>query len=401
MALDSIRANKLKAGLTLLSIAIGVFAIMGSGSLVNSIDHTLNSELEKMGKTTFYIARMPSMNFGNRSWMKYMKRKPITYKQYKELVRLMTSTNLISTIVEGSQYVIKNGDLETDPNVPLVATDDKIFQIMDYELDEGRFFIESDLLNEKNVAVVGPDVLVKIFPNQNPIGKKIKILNKEFEVIGTAKSRGSMFGQSRDNYVMITSPIFLKYYSDDEESLRLMIKGNSNMSLDESIDEAIGHLRTIRNVKPGDENNFEVETNDAISDQFSGITGFLGGFGFLSGGFALIAAGIGIMNIMLVSVKERTREIGIRKALGARRSWILMQFIIETITLCQVGGLIGILLGIVSSLALGKLLGLTLAFPTQWVIFSLVICTILGLAAGAYPAWKAAKLDPIEALRYE
>jgi len=160
-------------------------------------------------------------------------------------------------------------------------------------------------------------------------------------------------------------------------------------------------MRLVRNLKPWEENDFEIETNESIKEQFSGLTKYLQWFGFISGGIALIAAGVGIMNIMLVSVKERTREIGVRKAVGAKRRWIMYQFIIEAITLCQVGGAIGIVVGVIAGGAFGLLIGGTFSIPVGWVVFSVIICTMLGVIFGAYPAWKAAKLDPIEALRYE
>jgi putative ABC transport system permease protein len=168
-----------------------------------------------------------------------------------------------------------------------------------------------------------------------------------------------------------------------------------------TIDEAIGILRGIRGDQPWELNSFELETNETISLQFASLTGYLSIFGFTTGIIALIAAGIGIMNIMLVTIKERTREIGLRKAVGAKRRWIMYQFIIETITLCQIGGALGIALGLVLSSLFGKLLGLTLVIPTDWILYSILICTFLGLIFGAYPAMKASRLDPIEALRYE
>ncbi len=211
-----------------------------------------------------------------------------------------------------------------------------------------------------------------------------------------------MFGQSQDNMVLIPITHLLNYFASFwESSVQIVLRARSRDVFTQAIDEAIGVMRLVRNLKPWEENDFEIETNESIKEQFSGLTKYLQWFGFISGGIALIAAGVGIMNIMLVSVKERTREIGVRKAVGAKRRWIMYQFIIEAITLCQVGGAIGIVVGVIAGGAFGLLIGGTFSIPVGWVVFSVIICTMLGVIFGAYPAWKAAKLDPIEALRYE
>jgi len=401
LALNSVREYKLRASLTLLSISIGVFAIMGAGTLVTSINSSVNSELDAMGENSFMIKRMPSIQMGN-SWHKYMRRKPITYSQYLEFKRQMALAEYVSAESYSTSHTIKTGNLSTDPDVLLVGADENYFINNNVEIAEGRAFTEEDLTLNRNVAIIGNDVVVKIFATMSPIGQRIRIKNQAYTIIGVLETKGAILGQSQDNKVVIPLPQFLKYYAYEwEESLNLSVKSPNKELLEPAMDEAIGLMRSIRNVKPWEENSFEVETNEVIKEQFASLTGFLSYFGFISGIIALIAAGVGIMNIMLVSVKERTREIGVRKAVGAKRYWILIQFIIETITLCQIGGVIGIILGIIGAWALGSLINITLSFPINWIILSISICTFLGVISGSYPAWKAAKLDPIEALRYE
>ena len=336
------------------------------------------------------------------SWRKYMKRKPITYTIAKELKNKLTLAEFVCSIGKSPGYKVRAGNFETDPDVVIVGSDENLLTVNNVSLKEGRPLTQEDVNMNRKVAIIGNDIVVKIFPNISPIGQRIAIKNQQFEVIGVIQPKGAILGQSQDNYIVIPITQFLTYYvSFWSESLTLTIKVLNEVPISDAMDETIGALRTIRNVKPWQENDFELETNESISEQFAGLTGFLSYFGFFCGGIALLAAGVGIMNIMLVSVKERTREIGIRKAVGAKRYWILLQFIIETITLCQIGGLIGILMGIVASAALGSLIGLKLFMPWDWVILSICICTLLGIVSGAYPAWRAAKLDPIDALRYE
>lgn len=401
LAFDSIRVNKLRATLTLLSISIGVFAIIGAGSLVTSINTAVSSEMEAMGESAFMIFKMPVIQTGH-TWRKYRNRKPITFSQVQDLKRQLKSTDRVCAISKSEGFTLQNGNFETDPDVNLVGTDENYFIMNNLPISDGRSITVEDINFNRNVVVIGNDIVVKCFPNEDPLGKEIKIKNQRYTVIGIQGIKGALLGQSQDNTAVIPVTQFLTYFADEwEESLIIQVQAKNMDLLSSTMDETIGILRSIRNVKPWEENSFELETNQSITEQFEGFTGFLSYFGLFSGAIALIAAGVGIMNIMLVSVKERTREIGIRKAVGAKKHWILFQFIIETITLCQVGGFFGIILGIGASFFLGSALGIKLTLPIDWIIISITICTFLGIVSGAYPAWRAAKLDPIDALRYE
>lgn len=401
LALDSVRANKLRVTLTLLSISIGVFAIIAAGSLATSINSAITVELESLGENSFLIYKMPHINFG-KDFRKYRKRKPITYTQYKDLKDDMLLASLVSCQSASSGFVIEAGNYETDPDVSLIGSDENFFILNNVNVIDGRPFTAEDVTFNHNVAVIGNDIVVKLFPGSSPIGKKINIKNQQFTVIGTLEEKGALIGQSQDNRIIIPITQFLKYYASQwEESLTIIVKSHNNETLVPAIDEAIGILRSARNIKPWEENSFELDTNESITQQFASLTGFLFLFGPLSGIIALFAAGIGIMNIMLVSVKERTKEIGIRKAVGAKRIWIVIQFLVETITLCQLGGLIGMLMGLIAGAGLGSLLGVSLVIPVFYIVGSIIICTLIGIIFGSYPAWKAAKLDPIDALRYE
>jgi putative ABC transport system permease protein len=291
---------------------------------------------------------------------------------------------------------------QTNPDVTLLGTDADYFITNKINVSEGRGFYDSDIENNRNVAIIGNDIAVLLFPNVEPLGKEIRIGKQNYLIIGILETKGAILGRSQDNIVVIPLTQFLKYYSDKwEESLDINVKTNDISNMEIAKDEAIGLLRGIRNVKPWESNTFEIETNESLSQQFESITGFLSIFGFASGIIALIAAGVGIMNIMLVTIKERTREIGIRKAVGAKKIWIMLQFIIETITLTQIGGFIGISMGMILTSFFSKMMGLQISLPLDWIIYSILICTILGVSFGAYPAFKAANLDPIDALRYE
>ncbi|GAB1372603.1 ABC transporter permease [Candidatus Kapaibacterium sp.] len=402
IALDSIRVNKLRASLTLLSISIGVFAIVIAMSLVRSIDSTVDSQLSSLGENTFYIFRVPKIQFGGNAWRMYRSRKIINFRQVEDFKKAMTTASAISASSKSAGQTVKYYDNETNPDVLLVGTDAEYFQTSNMNVVSGRAFYSSDIDLNRNIAVIGNDIAVLLFPGSDPINKEITIGKQKFTIVGLLETKGAILGNSQDNLVIIPLTQFLKYYSERwEESLDLQIKVANKSMIPIAMDEAIGIMRGIRNVQPWEMNSFEVETNESLSEQFQSITGFLSIFGFASGIIALLAAGIGIMNIMLVTIKERTREIGIRKAIGARKSYIMTQFITETVTLSQIGGLIGITLGLGLASFFGSVMGLTIALPIDWIIYSILICTILGVLFGAYPAWKAANLDPIDALRYE
>lgn len=400
-AFDSIRSNKLRTFLTLLSISIGVFALISAGTLISSLKSAVQNELENIGETTFWIQRQPKI-VTDRTWRKYRKRKPITYKNFKELKRMTESTPYLSAVAYSMESTIKFGNLSTDPDVYLIGADNNYFITNAIEVEYGRPISDVDVNSFRNVAVIGNDVVVKIFPNINPIGKEITIKNQQYAVVGILKPKGALLGQSQDNRVLIPITNFLRYFASEwESSVTISSKALNKGKFPQTIDEVIGNLRIIRNDKPWEENSFEVETNETITEQFGGFVNFLSIFGFLSGGFALIAAGVGIMNIMLVAVKERTREIGIRKAVGAKRRWILLQFIFEAFTLTQIGGIIGLIIGLSAGYFLSKVINLPLSFPWLWVFISVLACTLIAVGFGAYPAYRAANLNPIEALRYE
>lgn len=401
MAIDSIFAHKLRTFLTLLSVAIGVFAIMGSGSLVSSVDETVETEMANLGENSFRITRMPSVQTSRDSWRKYRKRERINYKQYTELREKIGSMAFVSVECSNGGMLIKYNDFNTDPDVELIGANDVYFNINDRDVPLGRALTEADIQFDRKVAVIGNDVKNKLFKQISPLNKEIKIGNQTYEVVGVLDEKGAILGQSQDNQVVIPITIFNKYYSSWWESLDIKIKAFNREGFDYVLDESIGALRVIRGDKPWEDSSFEIETNESLTQQFSGLTGYLSYFGLLAGFFALAAAGVGITNIMLVAIKERTREIGLRKALGAKRIWITLQFLVETMTITSIGGIIGMLLGYLMSALVSLIFGLKIIIPIDWILISFGITTVLGLISGLYPAFRAASLDPIESLRYE
>ena len=259
----------------------------------------------------------------------------------------------------------------------------------------------SDIKYSKDICLLGQDVQDKLFTGIDPIGQTIKVDNHNLKIVGNIEKAPSFFGRSMDNYIAIPITSYQSFYGKNKGSVEITVMANSKEDYDATIQAAIGYLRTIRKVEPGKDNDFDIFSNDSLIGQINDITGGVKIGAMAISLIALLAAGVGIMNIMLVSVTERTKEIGIRKAVGARKSNILIQFLIEAIILCLIGGFIGIVLGVGLGNIVGSFLNAKTAIPYDWVAIGLSLCVLVGVIFGTYPAYKASNLDPIEALRYE
>jgi putative ABC transport system permease protein len=406
MALASVRSHMLRSSLTLLSIGIGVFAIIASSGITGTLTQTLSSQLADLGENSMLIQRTPTLQFGG-NWRKYQSRPDLTPEIARGLRQQMTTTQLISVSNTSNGYTVETTADASNPDVAVIGIDDLYFQVNAVSLQQGRSFTEQEVTLGSNVAIIGTDLL-PLFNGTSPLGQRIKIRNQEFIVVGVLERKGGVLGQSQDNRVLLPLSIFIKYYSSRwDTSVDIAIKAYGKDAVSATFEEAVGIMRGLRDLKPWQENDFEIDLNEALAGQFNNLSAAIVVVAWVSGIGALLAAGIGIMNMMLVSVKERTREIGVRKALGAKRRWITRQFLIESITLCQLGGFTGVLGGLAVSYAATLLVrssalpSLSFVWPLEAIIFSVVACTVIGVGFGFYPAWKAARLDPIEALRYE
>jgi putative ABC transport system permease protein len=261
--------------------------------------------------------------------------------------------------------------------------------------------MDSDLDSSRHVCVLGNSLAKKLFPQGSPIGERIRYDGLNYSVVGLLESKGSMFGGDQDNFLAVPITTGLAQYGVRWQSLSYLVQAPSQAAFEDTVEQVRGVLRSIRKVAPAEEDDFEIMSNDSLIRQFRSMTLAVRMGATVISSIALIAAGIGIMNIMLVSVTERTREIGIRRAVGAKKRNIMTQFIMEAIVLCEVGGVVGVLLGILGGNVAAYFLQVTPVIPVDWVILGLLICSVVGIVFGTYPAYKAANLDPIESLRYE
>jgi len=399
MALNAIRANKLRSALTLLGIVVGVFSIIGVMTAVEVLQNSIESGLSNLGSQTFQIQKMPVM-VSHSAWHKAMKRKDINYVQANIVKARLSLAQYIAVESWQGGQTIQSGSLKTNPNVNVCGEEPDGIPANTWTIKDGRSLNDDDIKYNARVAMLGEQVEKKVFPHGGAVGSEIKIGDKYYRVIATIEPKGSSLGGNSENFVVIPLSTFLEVYGKIR-SLNLMVKAKSPEVYNECVEEARMILRTARKVAPGDEDDFTIFSNDSLIATFNDFILYVKlGVGFMSF-ISLIAAGVGIMNIMLVSVTERTREIGIRKALGARKSNILTQFVTEAVVLCQIGGVIGVGLGILGGNVTALAFNFPPVFPIDWALIGFAITTFVGVVFGVYPAWKAANLDPIDSLRYE
>jgi putative ABC transport system permease protein len=398
MSLNALRANKLRSALTLLGIFVGVFSIIGVMTAIQVLQNSIESGLSNLGSNTFQIQKQPVI--ANRTqWMKSLKWKDVTYEQAKAVKERITLAQYVGIGALQRTETIQFGSLKTNPNVDIGGEDPEGIQTNNWTIQDGRNITDDDVKYASFVAILMDDVVKKLFPHGGAVGSIIRVGTQRYTVIGTLEPKGSTLGDS-DNKVIVPLSTFLRQYGKIR-SVYIKVKAKGPEVYDDCVEETRMILRTIRKVAPGDEDNFSISSNDSLIATFNDFTLYVKlGVGFMSF-ISLIAAGVGIMNIMLVSVTERTKEIGIRKAIGARRSNILAQFITEAVILCQIGGVIGIAVGVLGGNLTALLFHFPPVFPIDWALIGFAITTFVGVVFGVYPAWKAANLDPIESLRYE
>ena len=399
-AFDSIRANKLRSSLTLLAISVGVFAIISANTAVLVLDNYFKDTLSLMGGDVVTVTKFPAIQMGPTDWDRYRNRQDITIAQMERLQDMTQTTSGIGPNRTYQTSRVTFEDAETEPNISITGGNEHYLTNNAYTIEEGRNFLPEDIDYARSVAILGADVVSALFERQNPIGKTIRIEGRPYTVIGITEAKGNVFGNTLDRFVVVPYSNLAGIYGRNQD-IGIQVRAGSIDRVVETIDELTGILRAIRQVDPGAENDFEITTNESLSGVFEQFTGMLYIIGFAIGSIVLLGAGIGVMNIMLVSITERTKEIGIRKAVGATRKAIVSQFLMESVAICQIGGVIGILAGV----GLGNMAAIwlesSIVMPWSAAIGGVIGMTFVGIVFGVYPAFKAARLDAIESLRYE
>lgn len=401
MALEAIRDNKLRSMLTLLGITIGVFSVIGVMTAIRTLESSVASGLNVFGTNTFNISKRPTIQFGHGGRWKYRNRPNITYQLYEDLRDRAILPLHVSAYDSKHGVTVKYKDKQATKNIEVAGADEYTVRTLNTNISDGRNFSRDDVLHMRKTALIGQDAITQLFPFKDPLNKQITVDGIKFRIIGIIEEKGAMFGESQDNIIAIPLSTHLQMFGGRRRNIEITVEAPSEELYDQTRDEVIGILRTLRKVPPGEDNNFELTSNEEILDELAPFTDGIKLFAFSVSVIALIVAGIGIMNIMLVSVSERIKEIGIRKAIGATRRDILTQFLTEAVFLSEFGGIAGIILGVAGGNVVAAIFNIPAVIPLDWAFIGLAVCSVIGIGFGIYPAWKAANMDPIESLRYE
>ncbi len=401
ISLGAIRSHKLRALLTILIIAFGIMAVVGILTSIDSIKESITSSFSRLGANSFSIRNREMRVMGDGSQPQSFRR--ITFEEAMEFQNNFTFPGRVSLSVWGTgSAVVRYRSEESNPNISVTGSDDNYLHTAGYELEKGRNFSPWELETGANVAILGGGLASSLFQaNENPLGKFVTIRGVRYQVIGIMEERGVSFGFTGDRNCIIPVISARKNFSRPKMNYTINVSAQNIADMETAISETTGLFRNIRGLRPGEPNNFDISRSDNIAQMLIDNIRMVTMAATIIGIITLMGAAIGLMNIMLVSVTERTREIGIRKALGAKKSTIKQQFLAEAIIICQIGGVTGIILGMLAGNIISYFIGNPFIVPWLWIISGILLCLGVGLVAGYYPAAKASQLDPIEALRYE
>ena len=399
MAANSIASHKLRSALTLLGVLVGVFSIIVVMTTMRAMQHNIEQNLQQLGGETFVVDKWPGFSVKNDA--KYWRRKDITLKQARQVEERATLPRYLGMEADFDFNEANSIYGKATPNASLEGESTGSFATKNWTIDEGRILEETDIDGAHDVCVLGSKTAKDLFPFGSAMGQIIKVDSIKYSVVGVLEAIGTSSAGDQDNLIVIPITTALNRYGSQWHSVKILVTASDHALYDDTVDQVRSILRVLRKVKPGDADDFEINSPDSVMAQINAFTFVVRMVISAISSIALIAAGIGIMNIMLVSVTERTREIGIRRAIGAKKRNIMAQFIMEAIVLCEVGGVLGVVLGIIGGDIGAHFMNLDPVIPIDWAILGLLICSVVGVIFGTYPAYKAANLDPIESLRYE
>ncbi|MCI0495555.1 ABC transporter permease [candidate division KSB1 bacterium] len=399
IALAAIKANKTRGILTAMGIIIGILAVVTTMTVANGLGNNFKESISAIGSDVLYVSRLPWIFTGN--FFEFRNRPNLTFKHSEKLERRLKSTRAVNPTTGTNRNVkYRSKVLE---GIPVIGTTDKQIFVSSSLPDNGRFLTALDIQDKKFVCVIGSDIKENLFKDMDPINKKMKIGRYNFRVVGVMEKQGSagfFGGPNFDRQIFIPISTFMKAYGSSNREFSIAVKAPGQEAMEDFRFELIGEMRKIRKLKPTEQDNFSINTMDTLMTAYNNVMGVIIIIGLVITSISLFVGGIGVMNIMFVSVTERTREIGIRKAVGAKRRAILTQFLFESAAICLVGGSIGVIVSFGVAALINKLV-LPASVSIPIVIVALSISILVGILSGIIPAFRAARLNPIEALRYE
>ncbi len=400
LSFTAIWAHRLRSGLTLLGVVIGVAAIIGMMAIITGLQNKINESLSGLAAGTFQIQRYDAqVGFDDRHHDR--SRPPIKWDYVRYIAELPTVASVGAEAWRWGQ-IVSNDQVQTNPNVNVAGGTTEFAANNGFVIENGRFFTEAEVNDQRPFAVIGSKLSEKLFSRREPVGQWIKFMGHSFQVIGVFQEKGSIFQGDESNFLAVVPlSCYEQIYGLSEHGVNITVLAKHPELMEQAMEDSRVLMRSLRHVRPQDPDNFGIWNNDQIIEAFNNFTRWIKIAAMGVVGVSLLVAGIGIMNIMLVSVTERTREIGIRKALGSTRREILLQFLVEAVVLSEIGALIGLFFGIAGPLILKQATDFPVGIPVWTVFLALIFCSVVGVVFGIWPAMKASRLDPIDALRYE
>ena len=396
ISMDAVRSNKMRSALTTLGIVIGIVTVTLMGTAIQGLNHAFLKSISAIGADVLYVQRRPWMNHSYIDWLRMRNRPPVTEQQFRSLERQMNLARAIAPEAD-AWMPIKYKD-RSSGSVQVAGTTDQFMLTTSYSLGVGRFFSAAEADGGRPLCVLGFQVASNLFQHESPLGKKVRVGGDQYEVIGVMEKQGQMLDFNLDNRIMIPLREFnanVRSFSD----LTIQVKVRDLANLEEAKEELRGLMRKIRNVPPGKDDDFSINQQATLISTFNRVAGTIATVGVFITALSLFVGGIGIMNIMYVSVAERTKEIGTRKAIGAKRRTILLQFLIEAASICFLGGVMALIIAWPVTLIMNQFFPATMSLAVA--LLALAVSLVTGLLSGFFPAWRAARMNPVDALRNE
>jgi putative ABC transport system permease protein len=398
-AVGSLVVNKVRTILSLLGITIGIFSIIAVFTVFDNLENSIKTEINSLGNDVLFIQKWPwAMGGGDYPWWKYLQRPEPRFREMDQILKRSNTVDKATYMFNVSRNVYyRNNVVES---VQIMAVSQDYIKVMPLEIGDGRYFTEQESHSAKNVAILGYDIAKNLFGGSEVIGKRVKIFGRKLDVIGVVKRKGDdIFGSSPDKVVYVPAEFAKGLVDYRHIGSSIIVKAKSNVGIDEMKDELTGIMRSIRKLKPAADDDFALNQTDVISKGFDQLFGVISIVGWIIGGFSLLVGGFGIANIMFVSVKERTNQIGIQKALGAKNYFILLQFLFEAVFLSLMGGVVGLLLVLILTWVMSGLFDFSMTLSMKNIVLGLSVSALIGFVSGFIPSWSASRLDPVEAMR--
>ena len=397
-AINALTVNKVRTFLSLLGITIGIFSIISVFTIFDSLENAIKSEINSLGNNVIFIQKWPWAMGGDYPWWKYYQRPEPKLKEMDELMKRSNTVEAAAFMVSVSRTVY-NGNNSIE-NVTVVAVSQDYTKVMPFDLQEGRFFTYSESHSGRNIAIIGADIAENLFKGTEAVGRRIKVFGRKLDIIGVSKKEGEgVFGDSKDNWIIIPAKYAQKVLDFRRLGSTIIVMAKPNVTNPQMMDELTGIMRSIRKLPPSADDSFALNETDIINKGFDQLFAVIAMVGWIIGGFSLLVGGFGVANIMFVSVKERTNQIGIQKSLGAKNFFILLQFLFEAVFLSIIGGIVGLLIVYILTFVISSVFNFELILTTGNIALGIIVSALIGFVSGFIPSWSASRLNPVDAMR--